>query len=652
MSSPKSFSRFLGLFTVTLIGLSLLTTPALAAPAETIRVSVSSSGQQGNDGSYRPSISADGRYVAFVSEARDLVSGDTNGHTDIFVHGPDIIPPTILSITPADPNLTGAASVRFTVTFSEAVTGVDVADFSLTTTGEISGAGVGGVNGGPAVYTVTVNTGSGNGTLRLDLKASDTDIRDLAGNSISGGFTAEEVYEVCNTAPITINSVGSASPYPSTIILTDLPEIVTDVNVQLIGLTHTWPDDIDILLVGPQGQNLILMSDAGNDDDINNISLTFDDSATQNLPDSSSITSGTYRPTNYEGEDSFPGPAPSPSGATALDTFNGTNPNGTWRLYIVDDAEGDAGLLDGWCLAVSTIPSEWPVVRSITRADPDPTAKASVDFTVTFSEDVTDVDTGDFRLTTTTGDIRGASVSSVDGSGSIYTVTVNTGAGHGVLRLDVPSSATIYDLDGNPLSNLPYSSGQAYAVIKEITFPSLGAQDGWVLESTETSGVGGARNATETIFYIGDDAQDRQYRAILSFDTSLLPDNAVITKVTLKIKLQGTVGTSPFTTHGNLLVDVRKGAFSNNAALQLADFQAAANKLGVGVISKTPVVGWYQKVWTSGIFLYINKAGLTQFRLRFAKDDNDDLEADYLKFYSGNAGDAYRPQLVVEFYVP
>jgi hypothetical protein len=32
----------------------------------------------------------------------------------------------------------------------------------------------------------------------------------------------------------------------------------------------------------------------------------------------------------------------------------------------------------------------------------------------------------------------------------------------------------------------------------------------------------------------------------------------------------------------------------------------------------------------------INKTGTTQFRLRFQKDDNDDLAADYLKFYSGN----------------
>jgi len=52
----------------------------------TERVSVSSDGTHGNSVSYAPVISADGRYVAFSSNASNLVEGDTNGNTDIFVH--------------------------------------------------------------------------------------------------------------------------------------------------------------------------------------------------------------------------------------------------------------------------------------------------------------------------------------------------------------------------------------------------------------------------------------------------------------------------------------------------------------------------------------------------------------------------------------
>jgi len=44
--------------------------------------------------------------------------------------------------------------------------------------------------------------------------------------------------------------------------------------------------------------------------------------------------------------------------------------------------------------------------------------------------------------------------------------------------------------------------------------------------------------------------------------------------------------------------------------------------------------------------------GITQIRLRFQKDDNDDAGADYLKIYSGDAPAVSRPQLIVEYYVP
>jgi Tol biopolymer transport system component len=52
---------------------------------QTERVSLSSYGAEANSGSDHPSVSADGRYVAFSSGASNLVSGDSNGHEDIFV---------------------------------------------------------------------------------------------------------------------------------------------------------------------------------------------------------------------------------------------------------------------------------------------------------------------------------------------------------------------------------------------------------------------------------------------------------------------------------------------------------------------------------------------------------------------------------------
>ena len=115
----------------------------------------------------------------------------------------DPTPPVVDSIARAYPNPTHAGSVDFTVNFSEPVTGVTTDAFTLTTTG-VSGAAVSGISGAGSVYTVTVNTGSGAGTIRLDLNASGTGIQDLAGNPIGAGFTNGAVYNVFITYSVSL----------------------------------------------------------------------------------------------------------------------------------------------------------------------------------------------------------------------------------------------------------------------------------------------------------------------------------------------------------------------------------------------------------------------------------------------------------------
>jgi hypothetical protein len=154
---------------------------------------------------------------------------------------------------------------------------------------------------------------------------------------------------------------------------------------------------------------------------------------------------------------------------------------------------------------------------------------------------------------------------------------------------------------------------------------------------TETSSQGGSLNFADPTFNLGDHASNRQFRAILHFHTLLLPNNAVITQIRLRIKMQSVVGTNPFSTHGGLKVDIRKLYFGTAAGLAVHDFQAAANKNAVGTFASTPVNGWYTALLNSSAFPYINLTGSTQFRLRFALDDNNDLGADILRFYSGNA---------------
>ncbi|MDQ4132929.1 MAG: hypothetical protein M3179_06885 [Actinomycetota bacterium] len=155
-----------------------------------------------------------------------------------------------------------------------------------------------------------------------------------------------------------------ANFYPSTISVSGLSGTVTDVNVTLCGFSARFPSDANVLLVAPNGANAVIMSDVGgnggsegSDPDpggwdvaVSNINLTLDDSAPNPLPADSALSAGTWRPVDDDtGEyplagmpdsDEFPGPAPPASGNVALSTFNGSNPNGTWSLYLFDDFPG------------------------------------------------------------------------------------------------------------------------------------------------------------------------------------------------------------------------------------------------------------------------------------------------------------------------
>ena len=188
-----------------------------------------------------------------------------------------------------------------------------------------------------------------------------------------------------------------------------------------------------------------------------------------------------------------------------------------------------------------------------------------------------------------------------------------------------------------------------------ITLTSVAAQDGWVLESSETSSIGGSINSSATTFNLGDHASKQQYRGILSFKTSSIPDNATITGLTLKVKKRVVVGSgNPVTILKGFMIDIKTGFFGTLAALQPLDFQAAASKI-LGPTSPALTGGFYNLNLLNGK-TYINKlatkGGLTQIRLRFKLDDNNNAIANYLSLYSGNAPAASRPQLIITYTTP
>ncbi len=206
-------------------------------------------------------------------------------------------------------------------------------------------------------------------------------------------------------------------------------------------------------------------------------------------------------------------------------------------------------------------------------------------------------------------------------------------------------------------NNIPRPQGAhcdigSYEANATLTFQSVGAWDGWILESAETGNAGGTLDSAVATFSLGDDAADKQYRAVLHFNTSTLPDTAVITKATLKIRKHSVAGTDPFTILGGLQVDIRKPNFGASAGLVTSDFQATADGYAA-TFSATPVANWYSAILNATGRSFINLTGTTQFRLRFDTDDNDNLSADYMKFFSGDYTTASaRPTLVIEYYVP
>jgi subtilisin-like proprotein convertase family protein len=208
-------------------------------------------------------------------------------------------------------------------------------------------------------FSFTAN-GSCGGSIAAALQVQDGAVNmGTVTNILSLGTLISNVKSNSNASSIRIpanGTSGAASPYPSTISVSGVTGTVSKVTVTLLNISHSFPDDVDVLLVGPGGQKTLLMSDAGGGNALSGVTLTFDDAAESLLPDSTAISPGTYRPTDFDTTtDSFPAPAPAGPHGASLAAFNGLNPNGTWSLYVFDDATQDTGsIAGGWRLTITT----------------------------------------------------------------------------------------------------------------------------------------------------------------------------------------------------------------------------------------------------------------------------------------------------------
>jgi len=273
-----------------------------------------------------------------------------------------------------------------------------------------------------------------------------------------------------NVNPMCVTLAGTSDVYPSPINVAGGPAVIGSMRVTLYDLFYTVPDNIDALLIGPGGQRFIIMGDAGGAIPIpanSTVTLSLTDTGPGVLPNSAALTTGNFEPTNWETPvTNFPGPAPagpynepgSTGGGTGTQTFFGnyglTNANGTWHLYIRDDAgtfaaapEAISGCFNGgWGIEFfASTAANASISGRVTTSDGQPIRNATVSITGNSLIEPIVLQTGSFGYY------------SIDGlrTGETYVVTV----GQGRYTFQVPSRVVslidnITDLDftGEPLN--------------------------------------------------------------------------------------------------------------------------------------------------------------------------------------------------------
>jgi hypothetical protein len=319
--------------------------------------------------------------------------------------------------------------VTFTATFSESVNGVDTTDFAIPPTG-LSGASITSVTGSGSTRSIVVNTGTGAGSLGLNL-VDDNSVVDAATNPLGGaggianGDFTGETYTVDKAVP-TVTSIDRTTPAAAT------------TNASSVTYTATFSESVS---------------------NVDTVDFSLSPTVT-----GASITSVTG------------------SGSTRSVVVNTGTGSGSLGLNLVDDDSivdgagnklGGTGINNGnFTGQTYTIDKVAPSVLSSNRTTPATAATnaASVTFTVT------GVDSTDLSLATT--GVSGAFITSVSAdTGSTRTVVVNTGSGSGTIRLDIGDNDSIIDGIGNPLggpgnANGHFITGEVYTIDKTAPTPS------------------------------------------------------------------------------------------------------------------------------------------------------------------------------------
>ncbi|MDI6402871.1 Ig-like domain-containing protein, partial [Balneolaceae bacterium ANBcel3] len=382
---------------------------------------------------------------------------------------------TVISIVRHDPTspMTNENEVVYRVLLSGPVAGLSPSNFTVATT---TGALISDISGSGSTYDVTVNTGSGNEVMRLDL----TNSTGVSPEIIELPFEGGDLYVIDKTKPEVAISSPETSPTNSDPIPLEITftKVVSGFTVDDITVTGGTPGNFDgdgasyTVDITPDGEGTIIVNIAagvahdmaGNyNEAADPFSIVFN-----NTGPLVAITSPETNPTNASpipieiqfsedvtgfviGDISVTGGSPS--------NFNGSG--GNYTVDITPDADGtitvdiNAGVAqdeagnDNEAATQFSIVSDQtpPTITSITAQQSSPTNETGLEFVLVFSEDVQAPVAGDF-------DITNASFQSVVGSGDTFTLVVNPDdpSGEATITVEVLQGG-VEDLAGNALSN-------------------------------------------------------------------------------------------------------------------------------------------------------------------------------------------------------
>jgi len=517
--------------------------------------------------------------------------------------------PTVSSVIRNGTTPTNATSVSWTVEVSESVTRVDSADFSLSPT--VTGASITSVTGSGDTYNVTVGTGTGSGTLQLNVVDNDT-IQDPATNKLGGtgagnGNFSGEAYAIDKvSATVTANSAaGQANPTNQTPInytvtfsepvagftATDVTlggtagatnKVVTGgpsiYNVEVSGMTSDGTVTVSVPAAAAQDP-------AGNPNSASNTaSVSYDTTA----PVVTLVTPANNSSTNdntpaFSGVGGFAGGTASDSTTITIKIYSGTDTSGTLVQTLTDtrdgsgnysvssatladgtytaraeqnDTAGNTGYSSANTFAVDTVVPTVTVNQA--AGQNDPTNQQPVNFTATFSEPVSGFVAADVTIG---GSAPGTQVATVTGGPAIYNIAISGSTGSGTVTATV-GAGKANDAAGNQNTA---STSTDNSVTLDLTSPTV----------TSINRVGSSPTNASTVSWT------------VTFSESVSGVNASdfsLVDVTNSISGEGIISVTPGGPSSTDTVTVTTGAGDGTLRLDLTDDDSitdgVGNKLG------------------------------------------------------------------------